>query len=227
MGVPVDARLGTAIMRLVAGQAPERLPRHRHDLTRDQVHEAQTARIVAAAIELFAADGFANTTVQRIAERAAVSRKTFYQFYNSREAVFVDAYTAAVRALISAISEEDRADPPLDPQRIIASGVQRILGVLASEPAATRVFFLEALGAGPAIRARRNEAIDEFVSALVPLAAAVRTDAGDAAAGRVAVHIAVAACIELITEHVAVSPPESLRQLAPTLSQAISIALRP
>lgn len=213
-------------MRLVAGEAPERLPRHRHDLTRDQVREAQTTRIVAAAIELFADRGFANTTVQQIAERAAVSRKTFYQFYGSREAVFVDAYAAAVRALISASGGDGVADAPGDPRAIVAAGVERILGVLASEPAATRMFFLEALGAGPEIRARRNEAIGEFVAALVPLATLLGAGSGTGGGAAVDLHVAVAACIELITEHVSVSPPESLEQLAPTLVHAISSVLR-
>lgn len=214
-------------MRLVAGGEPERLPRHRHDLTRDQVREAQTTRIVAAAIELFADRGFANTTVQQIAERAAVSRKTFYQFYGSREAVFVDAYAAAVRVLITASGGNEPTGLPSDPRAVVVAGVERTLGVLASEPAATRVFFLEALGAGPAIRARRNEAIGEFVAALVPLATALgagpNADDGDATMG---MHVAVAACIELITEHVGVSPPETLDRIGPTLVHAITSVLR-
>jgi len=47
-------------------------------------------RILAAALEIFATQGFSNTTVQEIAERAGVGKGTFYTYFPTKEDVFTD-----------------------------------------------------------------------------------------------------------------------------------------
>jgi len=49
------------------------------------------ARIAAAARELFTAQGYERTTVETIAERAGVSRRTFFRHFPSKDdAIFPD-----------------------------------------------------------------------------------------------------------------------------------------
>jgi AcrR family transcriptional regulator len=84
----------TAVFRLLAGGSLEPLPRHRHGLSRDDIQEAQRVRITAAAIELFATDGYATTSVLTIAKRAGVPSKTFYEPCATKEDLFLDAYRA-------------------------------------------------------------------------------------------------------------------------------------
>jgi Bacterial regulatory proteins, tetR family len=78
----------TAVFRLLAGGSLEPLPRHRHGLSRDDIQEAQRVRITAAAIELFATDGYATTSVLTIAKRAGVPSKTFYEPCATKEDLF-------------------------------------------------------------------------------------------------------------------------------------------
>jgi AcrR family transcriptional regulator len=71
------------------------------------------ARIAAAAFELFAAQGYDNTTVDAIAERAGIARRTFFRYFRSKDDVIFpdhDTLLAEVRRYLSAIGDV----PPVD-----------------------------------------------------------------------------------------------------------------
>ncbi|MEV0671496.1 helix-turn-helix domain-containing protein [Mycobacterium sp. NPDC050441] len=217
-----------AVLRLLAGEPPAALPRHRHDLSRDDVREAQRVRIMAAAIELFADPGYPVTTVLDITKRAGVSRKTFYQLYDTKEDVFLDAY-CAVGVLVSQAGLAS-ADPqePFVPAEIPRYAGQ-VLALIAATPASTRMFFLEALGAGPRVRARRNEAIAEFVAALSPrlkqLRAQAEPDLRELSDQQC--RIVVAAGIELIAEYLADHDPTELPAITNDLTELVRSIVTP
>lgn len=60
----------------------------RHELSpREQRKQAFRDRIMGTAIELFEAQGFADTTLEQICEKAGVSRPTFYSYYETKDAL--------------------------------------------------------------------------------------------------------------------------------------------
>ena len=61
------------------------------------------ARLVAAARELFAADGFNGTSVEAVLRRADVSRGALYHHFPSKEALFRAVYEAVEHDLTSAV----------------------------------------------------------------------------------------------------------------------------
>ena len=231
MGEVAEAKpeTATAVFRLLAGGSPEPLPRHRHGLSRDDIREAQRVRITAAAIELFAADGYAATSALTIAKRAGVSSKTFYQLYASKEDLFLDAY----QAVGVVVRESGLNLPNGEPLRIepdeIADYAARILAVIAAAPAAARVFFLEAVGAGRRVRIRRNEAIREFVGAIAPAMCdlRVRTDPALPPLTDEMCHLIVAAGTELIIEYLADHEPTTLPELAPQIAELVRVVVIP
>ncbi|MGW6625514.1 TetR/AcrR family transcriptional regulator [Nocardia sp. NPDC055002] len=219
----VSPTTAAIVLQLLSGSTPTPLPRHRHDLSREDVREAQRARVVAAAIELFADLGYSQTKVQDITNSAGVSRKTFYELYANKEDVFLDAYQA-VGVLVgeSGVGGDGAEDVIVTPETMIEYA-QRLLLVMAFAPAATRMFFLEALGAGPRVRLRRNQAIDEFVTATAPTLQEFRAryepDLPPLTIEQC--HVAVAACIELITQYLADHEAATLALLAPRLVDAV------
>jgi AcrR family transcriptional regulator len=65
-------------------------------------------RVAAAARELFAAQGYEQTTVDAIAERAGVGRRTFFRYFRSKDdAIFPDhlRIVADVRTYLAATAE--------------------------------------------------------------------------------------------------------------------------
>lgn len=74
--------------------------------------EKRRGQIIAAAIELFAKDGYHVTTIRDIAKRADVSIGTIYQYVSDKEDVLflalievLDAYQRHVPAAIAGVSE--------------------------------------------------------------------------------------------------------------------------
>jgi AcrR family transcriptional regulator len=93
--------------------------RVRHDLT-------------VAAIELFATRGYDDTTVDEIAARAGVARRTFFRHFRTKEdAVFPDhdAYIKRIEAFVDAASTVDAA---LD---VIGRAAHLVLAMYADDPA--------------------------------------------------------------------------------------------
>ena len=219
----------TAVFRLLAGGSPEPLPRHRHGLSRDDILEAQRVRITAAAIELFAADGYAATSALTIAKRAGVSTKTFYQLYASKEDLFLDAYQAVgVVVRESGLNVPNGGALRIEPGEMVEYAA-RILAVIAAAPAAARVFFLEAVGAGRRVRIRRNEAIREFVDAIAPAMCDLRsrTDPALTPLTDEMCHLVVAAGTELIIEYLADHEPITLPHLAPRIAELVRVVVIP
>jgi AcrR family transcriptional regulator len=80
------------------------------------------ARIAAAAFELFAAQGYDNTTVDAIAERAGIARRTFFRYFRSKDDVIFpdhDSLLDEVRRYLAAIGDV----PPVD---AVCAGVRLV-----------------------------------------------------------------------------------------------------
>jgi AcrR family transcriptional regulator len=73
-------------------------------------------QILAAAKQVFAAEGYHGASINQIIERAQIARGTFYLYYESKAAIFdsiLDQAMAEVRARITRIEVDDpSASPP-------------------------------------------------------------------------------------------------------------------
>ncbi|GAA1800350.1 TetR family transcriptional regulator [Planosporangium flavigriseum] len=88
--------------------------------------------LTAAAIELFAARGYDDTTVDAIAARAGVARRTFFRHFRSKEdAVFPDhdAYLARTEEFLRTANA---TDPAID---VIGRAAHLVLAMYADDPA--------------------------------------------------------------------------------------------
>jgi AcrR family transcriptional regulator len=141
-----------------------RLPRGRHNLTREQVARDQRNRILLAMAEAMAEHGYVATSVAEVLRRAGVSRETFYQQFSSKEDCFAAAFEEAVTLLISRImATTGSADMPETSRGRIEYLLGAYLDGLADEPAFARVFLIEVYAAGPAAIARRAQMQEMFV----------------------------------------------------------------
>jgi AcrR family transcriptional regulator len=145
------------------GYPPElaRLPPGRHGLPREFVTHNQRERLIAGIAEAIAENGYSGTTIAHITRAAAVSRRTFYEHFSSKDECFVAAYDAVMKELrerVSAAFEETGEWP-----RAIKAGIDAMLSFLAAEPNLARLCMVEALVAGPAVVERYDAAIQSFV----------------------------------------------------------------
>ncbi len=138
-----------------------RLPPGRHGLPREFVTHNQRERLIAGIAEAIAEYGYSNTTIAHITRAAAVSRRTFYEHFESKDECFVAAYDTVMKELqerVSAAFEETD-----DWAQAIRAGIDAMLEFLATEPNLARLCMVEALVAGPAVVERYDAAIQSFV----------------------------------------------------------------
>lgn len=183
----------------LAGPAPERLPRHPHRLSREDVARSQRGRILRAVAESVAAKGYAATSVADVIARAGVSRSTFYELYDGKESAFLDAYSGfelVHRALLDSFRSGTST------AEMVRGAVRAHLTSLAAEPAFAWMFFVEAVAAGPRILTRRREATEGFLDTLTAMVEHARAaDPGVPAPDRSMLLAFVGAARELIAAH--------------------------
>jgi AcrR family transcriptional regulator len=138
-----------------------RLPPGRHGLPREFVTHNQRERLIAGIAEAVAENGYSGTTIAHITRAAAVSRRTFYEHFSSKDECFVAAYDTVMTELrerVTAAFEENDEWP-----EAIKAGIDAMLQFLAAEPNLARLCMVEALVAGPAVVERYDSAIQSFV----------------------------------------------------------------
>lgn len=215
---PVDVDLAVATFELLQGRDIAPLPRHRHDLSRDEVRRTQTARILAGAIRLFGTAGFANSTVAQIADTAKVSRRTVYDLYDSKESIFLATYECT--ALLMTRADAPRSEQAPSTVESLEARVRSLLELIAAVPEAATMFFLEATGAGPAVRRRRADAITQFVDVVEPTIRELRP-AGAPPVSRVLCTALVAAAIELVVQRLSTESVASLPETTADIMELV------
>jgi AcrR family transcriptional regulator len=80
-------------------------------------------RLVIAAVDLFTEQGYDATTVAQIAERAGVTRSTFFRYFPDKRDVLMAGQQTLSRLLAEGIAEAPRDASPLE---AVAAGLERV-----------------------------------------------------------------------------------------------------
>jgi AcrR family transcriptional regulator len=138
-----------------------RLPPGRHGLPREFVVHNQRERLIAGLAEAIAENGYSGTTIAHITSHAAVSRRTFYEHFSSKDECFVAAYDTVMKELTARVSAAFEGED--DWPHSVKAGISAMLEFLAAEPSLARLCMVEALVAGPVVVERYDAAIQSFV----------------------------------------------------------------
>jgi AcrR family transcriptional regulator len=120
---------------------------------REKVSEIQRARILAAMTEVAAERGAGNVTVAHVVSRSGVSRRTFYELFDDREACFLAAFDDAARRISLRVTTAYEAERRW--RERIRAGLAELLDFLDEEPEVGRLCIVESLAAGPCALERR------------------------------------------------------------------------
>ncbi len=144
----------------------ERLPRGRHGLPREAVAASQRRRIHEAMIGVVSTRGYPETRVVDVIAAAGVSRKTFYELFNSKEDCFLAAYDVLLGSLLAETTDAFEADHRATWAERVTAAVASLLEHLAVHPNEARFAVVEVLAAGPKALARRDAALRQFTGFL-------------------------------------------------------------
>jgi AcrR family transcriptional regulator len=126
-----------------------------------------------SAVQIVMEQGYRQMSVARVTNLAGVSRRTFYEVFEDREACFLAAFDQAI-AELRATATTAWGEGSSWPGRVRAA-LGAMLEFLDQEPGVASLLIVEALGAGPQVLAQRARLIAELADAV---------DQGRAAASR-------------------------------------------
>jgi len=140
------------------------LPSGRHGFSREQVAAHQRERMIAGLVGAVAKLGYNAVTISHITKEARVSRRAFYQHFDSKEACFLAAFDVVVGHLGELVRAA--AEPAPDwPHRVVA-GLRSGLEFFDAEPALARLCLVESVNAGPMAAERFQEVLGDIASLL-------------------------------------------------------------
>jgi AcrR family transcriptional regulator len=114
--------------------------------------ERRREEILAAARNVIQARGYGETSVDDVIAAAGIARGTFYNYFDGREAVFLellDQFLAQLRGAVEAIPIDHPA-----PAAAMAGNVERMVRLLLEQPDLATLLFREAVGVNAEIDAR-------------------------------------------------------------------------
>jgi AcrR family transcriptional regulator/DNA-binding MarR family transcriptional regulator len=123
--------------------------------------DIQRTRIMAALVEVIRERGAGQTTVTDIVERSGVSRRTFYELFEDREACFL----AALHDGVDRASRRVRAALPSGAswRERVRLGLYALLELCDEEPGLAGLCVVDTLAGGPDVLGLRVEVIQSLV----------------------------------------------------------------
>ncbi|MFP5387914.1 MAG: TetR/AcrR family transcriptional regulator [Thermoleophilia bacterium] len=192
------------------------LPAGRHGFSREQVAHNQRERLIAGLATAVAEKGYRAVTITDITGEARVSRRVFYENFESKEACFLAAF-AVVVGYIRELATEATAELDDWDRRAVAAAAA-VLAFFAADADLARLCLVESQAAGPAVAARFHEAVHEVVPYLEQ-GRALRD--GERELPPTTEESTIGALVMLASRKVAAGEAERLRELLPDFTEFI------
>jgi AcrR family transcriptional regulator len=185
---------------------------------RREVAAWQRARMLDAVVKEVAEQGYAAVTVADVVARAGVSRRTFYEHFDDRQACFLAAYRTGVELLIGRILETTGEVPDAPWREKLRRGLEAYARELAAEPQFSRTLLIDVQGAGEQAIELREGLFELFVIRFRNLGEqAAAQEPGFVPAPDVFLRALVGGISELVQQHILRHGAETLERLTPDL----------
>jgi AcrR family transcriptional regulator len=99
----------------------------------------QAEAIVDAAIRCLARDGYARTSMQRIADEAGVNKRMVHYYFDTREQLFDELGRSVGDRLLAGVA--DAVEGLAEPSDIVAAGFERLWKAVTDDPELQAVYF--------------------------------------------------------------------------------------
>jgi AcrR family transcriptional regulator len=134
-------------------------------MTPEELDQERRRRLLDTALELFAKQGYAHTSIEQLCAQSRVTARYFYQLFSSREALLRALYDEIIArtraATLAALSQ-----PGQDPQARISGAIAAFVQAYVQDPRCARVCVLEAVGVSAQMEKHRRDTIHAFAAVI-------------------------------------------------------------
>jgi AcrR family transcriptional regulator len=142
----------------------QRLPPGRHGLPREFVTQNQRDRLAAGIIATVAENGYHETSISQIAAAAGVSRRTFYSYFETKEACFLATFELIEEHLAAVMSEAAASERTWPAKVRVELGA--MLEELAANPNLVRFALIAPRAAGGPFRERYRVLLERLIEVI-------------------------------------------------------------
>lgn len=195
------------------------LPSGRHRFTPEQVAHHQRERLIAGLAAVVAERGYAAATIGQIAASAHVSRRVFYEHFQTKDECFLAAFDTIFAHLRTVMAD---AVTPLAgdwPRQIVAS-LRAALDFFAAQPDLARLCLVESPSAGPALH-RRFAEVAETLDPYVRFGRRVAPSSATRKLPDSTERSLIGAVAGRLNQEIALRGPERLPELLPDLAEFV------
>lgn len=128
----------------------------------DERRAERHLRFVDAALTVYAHKGFPNTALTDVCAEAGLSRRQFYELFDTTEDLLLAAYDDCQQFFRTAALEALAATPSPDPIQLVRSGIDALFTAAAADRRRMRVAYIEVVGAGDRVQRHRERVFEEW-----------------------------------------------------------------
>jgi AcrR family transcriptional regulator len=150
-----DRMFDVASPRTPSAKQSARSPRTIRGLDAEQRRAQRREQLLAAALDLIARHGYANTSIEQICQTAYVGNKAFYELFDSKE----DCYLALLREINDQVHRKVAKvleQSPDDPHETERRALSVFAHALVDDPRIAMVTFGQAAGVSPNVERQRR-----------------------------------------------------------------------
>ncbi len=134
-------------------------------------------KIMAAGIKLFGRQGISATSIDAVCAEAGLTKRYFYESFDSSEELVIESYRAVTREYLNSIMEATR--PHLnDSRQLVRAGLQQVFYFVKEHPDKARLIMIEAMSVRSQLGQMYGRSYGEFVDLLVTFTKPFLPDAG-------------------------------------------------
>ena len=133
-------------------------------------------RLLVAMAEVITQKGYAATTVADVVAAARVSRRSFYEHFEDKQACFLQCYHETSQQTLQSVYQalQDPQHLSLDWRQQLSLGVRVFLQCMQAQPEYMRILYIESLLAGAEGLRVRRQVLSQFSQILVMIMEVVK-----------------------------------------------------
>lgn len=144
-------------------RSTEQVGRRYSGRTQAERHAERRGRLLECGLEAFGTKGFDSTSIDQLCVAAGVATRSFYEVFDSREAVLIALHDDVNARAYNAVIEALGAAPDGDIELRVKAAMDAYLSVMTRDERFLRIVTREMVGATSATHAARRVALQQFV----------------------------------------------------------------
>lgn len=172
-------------------------PGERRDLRRE--------KLLDAAVDIFGTSGYRSASIDRICSTAGLTKRYFYESFDSSEDLLAAVYQRATTTMLVAIVTPS-IDNSATSEEVLKAALSNFFQAIADDPRSARIVLLEVLGVSAEVDALYRQTTSLFVDAVLGVADSLGTARGLAGPNRRTLAIGLVGAILMMTQQWLLAP---------------------